>query len=725
MGRDEDLRALDRLAGRPFDDAPGFAPSPGPAPGSTPGPGSGRDAAGGPGRGSGGALRTGGPATALVVSGPAGVGKTAVANRWLRRHAGSFARVLYADLAAHAPYGPTRAADVLEGLLRALGVDPVPPDPAERGTLWRVLAAELPVAVLLDDAASAAQARPLLPAAGEGGLAVVTSRGSLSALLADGAVLHPLGALTPDAAVSLLARAGDGERTGREPHGAIDVVTLCACLPLPVRLAAAQLALHPEQPVGALAAALSRGRGALDSAAPAEGQAAVSAALDESYRLLPSAAARTYRRLGLLPARSCTPPLAAAVCDRTPGQAAADLATLVRAGLLEPPGPNGSHRFHDLVRAHARRRGERDETVLVQEQTVRRYAEWSLHTATRAVAVLARGSRTPGRAPHALPPPPAPDSAPSTPSAPATDSTASPASPASTAFTGEEAALFWLDDEHDSLMAVLRRSSAAGWDTVCWRLADAMGTLFRRLNATAQWTEAYELGLAAARRAGSRAGEGRMLLSGAEGLREAGRYEEAAECYALARHHAEQDKDPYQQAEALDGLATTRLRVRRLPSAAAGFRDALRLREELADGHGAALSRLGLGEIALLAHDWGSAVRQLARAQVELTAYGDGHGAARALTLLGQGKARAGDSRGGERELRTALAAFETLGATYWQMRALELLGQVAHADGDRERAHAHYAQARRLARHLSPATVRRLEERLRELCGGGPVGEV
>lgn len=152
------------------------------------------------------------------------------------------------------------------------------------------------------------------------------------------------------------------------------------------------------------------------------------------------------------------------------------------------------------------------------------------------------------------------------------------------------------------------------------------------------------------------------------------------------------------------------------PVPKAGFRDALRLRAELADGHGAAHSRLGLGETALLARDWGRAVRHLARAQADLTAHGDGHGAARALTLLGQAKARAGDSSGGERELRTALAAFETLGAPDGQARTLELMGRVAQADGDRERARERYEQARKLARPLSPATVRRLEERLREL---------
>ncbi|WP_327393349.1 tetratricopeptide repeat protein [Streptomyces sp. NBC_01186] len=662
VGRHEDMRTLDHLTARRSGD-PRRSGAPG-------GPGD--------------------PATALVVSGPAGVGKTALVNRWLRRRAGSFGRILYADLAAHAPYGPAPAADVLERLLRALGVAPVPADPAERGTLWRALAAELPVAVLLDDAAGAAQVRPLLPAGG-GSLAVVTSRGSLTALLADGAALHSLGALTPAAAVTLLARAGDGERTGREPHGAIDVVTLCACLPLPVRLAAAQLALHPEQPVGALAAALSRGLGQPGSSLRAEGHAAVSATLDESYRLLPPDAARTYRRLGLIPASACTPQLAAAVCDRAPGQAAADLATLVRAGLLEPSGRGGAYRFHDLVRAHACRRGERDETALTQEETVRRYADWCLHTATRATAVLAPGRHAPERD-HRAPPPPTP------------------------AFAGEKAALAWLDAERHSLMAVLRHSAAAGWDTVCWQLADAMWPLFSRLNPSALWIEAHELGLAAARRAGSRAGEGRMLLSGAEGLREVGRYEEAAEWYALAGRHAEQDKDPHQRAEALDGLATTRLRVRELAGAEAGFRDALRLRAELADGHGAAHSRLGLGETALLARDWGRAVRHLARAQADLTAHGDGHGAARALTLLGQAKARAGDSSGGERELRTALAAFETLGAPDGQARTLELMGRVAQADGDRERARERYEQARKLARPLSPATVRRLEERLREL---------
>ncbi|MDJ1135013.1 tetratricopeptide repeat protein [Streptomyces iconiensis] len=624
----------------------------------------------------------------LVVSGFAGVGKTTFVSRWLRGLARDFpGGQLYADLGSHAPPGPARPDEVLEHFLRSLGATDVPVGLAERSALWRTLTADQPVAVMLDNAASAAQVRPLLPGS-PGSLVIVTSRSQLSGLLVDGAVLHQLGLLTPEAAVELLSRGGGGGRTDEDPQAAIDVVTLCACLPLAVCLAAAQLAVRPAQPVAALAASLSRGRGPLDTLR-AEGRSAVKAALDESYRLLSPGPARTYRRIGPLPATSYDRLLVAAVLACTAEEAEADLAALADAGLLEHTGQD-TYRFHDLVRAHARRTGEADEAPAVQEAALRRYGDWCLHTATAAEELLTP-SHTLDRT-YVYP----------------------PAHPAP--FVTEAEALDWLDTERDSLMHMVRHASTAGWHALCWQLADAMWPLFLRLRPSEAWIEAHELGLAAARRDGSHEGESRMLTSGGNGLRDAGRYEEAAEWYTVALRGAEEDGDRRREAQALNGLGNARLRLGELARAEAYFARAVTLREAVGHRRGTALTRIRLGEIATLRQQHARAVEHLTRAHADLTAEGDPYDAARALAFLGEARAQGGDREAGERELRDAYAAFQALASPRWQVRSLEMLGRIAQAAGELPRARDLYEEARQLSRPVSPAETRRLEERLREL---------
>src|SRR5690606_13545090 len=105
--------------------------------------------------------------------------------------------------------------------------------------------------------------------------------------------------LEQTAAVELLDRGGGG-RVAREAAAAREVVALCARLPLAVCLAAAQLAARPQRSVSAMVEALTRRRGPLH-ALRVEGEAAISAALDDSYVLLTDDVAEAYRRLGLLP----------------------------------------------------------------------------------------------------------------------------------------------------------------------------------------------------------------------------------------------------------------------------------------------------------------------------------------------------------------------------------------------------------------------------------------
>jgi DNA-binding SARP family transcriptional activator len=248
----------------------------------------------------GGASRSG-PLT-VVVTGPPGVGKTALAVHWAHRIASRFPDgQLYADLAGFGPHdSPMAPTDVLVGFLEALGVPPhrMPSGLQSMTGLFRSLVADRRMMVVLDNARDVHQVRLLLPAA-SASLVLVTSRNELSSLIAGGAAhLLRLDALSADEARQLLAILVGRERTASEPQAVDDIVRSCARLPLALVSVAARAAAHPAFPFAALAGEL-RGRqdrlGALSRVDPATD---VRTAFSWSYRLLSNDAARLFRLLG-------------------------------------------------------------------------------------------------------------------------------------------------------------------------------------------------------------------------------------------------------------------------------------------------------------------------------------------------------------------------------------------------------------------------------------------
>ncbi|MEU5078432.1 MULTISPECIES: tetratricopeptide repeat protein [Streptomyces] len=649
------------------------------------------------------ALRAQHPAHAaqvVVVSGLAGVGKTTFACHWLHAHADSFPDgQLYADLAggaADGESGPASPTTVLEAFLIALGVSSPPAGTAQRSALWRSLTSGLRLAVLLDNAFTAAQVRPLLSGSPTG-ITLVTSRNNLTGLRVDGASVHRLEGLPAESAVQLLA-VGGGARVAREPAAAHEVVRLCGGLPLTVGLASAQLAIRPHHSVSALADRLSRGQGAVDLLR-IDGEAVMRTALDMAYDVLPEASARLYRRMGVLPTdRHDLRMLTAVAADDTPPREAehdTDIAVqaLVEANLVEETGP-GVYRLHDLVQPHARRLGEEREDPARRTDVLRRFVGWCLSTAASAEHILTPSHRLPG---HDLLP---------------------GASVPPTPLDGPDEALAWLDTHRNGLMGAVRHCARAGWHTSCWRLTDLIWPLFVRLRPTEMWIEAHRLGLRAARESGSRAGEGRMLTSGAIGLRNAGQYAEAADWYRQALEMATADGDVRQQAQALSGLGHIALLTDGPDEARGHFERALRLRESIGYRRGAALTRRRLGETELAAGDPATAAAHLRRARADLDALGETYEATRVLALLGHVLVRAGDFGEGTWLLREALPRFRAGSARseHWEARCLEWLGQAAESWGHREEAGGHYAAARDLFRRLSPADADRLDDRLRQL---------
>ena len=184
----------------------------------------------------------------ILLTGPPGVGKTALAVNWGHAVRGDFPDgVLFADLHGYAPDGPASASEMLARFLRALGVDPrqVPSDLAELTGIYRSIMISRRMLVLLDDALTAAQVSPLLPPSPES-VAVVTSRLRLGGLAVRGARVIQLDRLDADAALELLARTMGDERVLAQPHAARELVELCAGLPLALCVSGARLAARSQ-----------------------------------------------------------------------------------------------------------------------------------------------------------------------------------------------------------------------------------------------------------------------------------------------------------------------------------------------------------------------------------------------------------------------------------------------------------------------------------------------
>lgn len=295
-------------------------------------------------------------ATVLVaITGKAGVGKSTLAV-----HAAHRLRAQYPDGQLYVNLrgtqaNPLPATDVLARFLRSFGMDgaAIPNDAEERAAMYRSWLADRRLLILLDDAACVAQLRPLLP--GSPGCAVlVTSRARLAGL--DGAQRVELDVFEPDQALELLAQVAGPQRVAAEPAAAREIVRLCGCLPLAVRVAGARLGARSHWPLSRLAADLADEGTRLDTLRLGDLQVRASFAL--SYENLDVMARRAFRVLGLLEVRDFAPWVAAALLDVSQTRAEELMDTLVDQHLLEVVGGDGPgrlrYRFHDLLRTYAR-----------------------------------------------------------------------------------------------------------------------------------------------------------------------------------------------------------------------------------------------------------------------------------------------------------------------------------------------------------------------------------
>uniref|UniRef100_UPI002263CFA2 ATP-binding protein n=1 Tax=Catenulispora pinisilvae TaxID=2705253 RepID=UPI002263CFA2 len=340
------------------------------------------------------AAAVGGEATTVVLSaidGMAGIGKTALAVHAAHLLAENFPDgQLFVDLQAHtADTGPRDPNEALGRLLQALGLDPqaIPPELEERAKVFRNRLAGSRTLILLDDAASEQQVRPLLPAA-PGCLVLVTSRNRLKAL--DDAHPLPLDVLDPAEALVLLRRHAGPGRIAADDLAVARIAELCGYLPLALRIIAANLAHRRTWTTDYLETRLRAGLA--DLAVFNDGDRQVRAAFDLSYDNLTSGQQIMFRHLGLIPGPDSDSYAAAALLDTGLSEADTLLQDLTDRSLVTETAP-GRYRLHDLLREYSHALAVTHESAKQRKTALDRLLHYYAHTAQTASGPIARWPR--------------------------------------------------------------------------------------------------------------------------------------------------------------------------------------------------------------------------------------------------------------------------------------------------------------------------------------------
>ena len=543
------------------------------------------------------------PAEARVclVTGPGGVGKTALVLHWAHRLVDAFPHgQLYLNLRTYSAV----VAEFLDQFLRALGVPAaaIPPAADGRAGLYRSILATRAVLVVLDNADTAAQVRPLLPGAGRS-RAVVVSRDRLAALVArEGAYRVDVPRMPEPDAVELLTNALHGRA-----DSAVELIALaraCVRLPLALRIAAERAASRPRMALTDLISDL-HDESTRWELLMADEDAAVHAVFASAYAALPEPTARLFRLLGLHPTGQFGALAAAALAAETPAVARRQLDVLIDAHLVEQPA-SGRYGLHDLLHAYSVERSRDDDTADAREAVLDRLLAWYLHTADAAQTQMAPFDRFPLAEPV-------------------------PAGLTVEDFADYDEALAWYRTERPALVAITRLAAESGRHIIAWQLAAVLRAIYMHQNAFDDWIATATLGVESARHLADQRGEAEALESLARAYFQSRRLSDAEAAHTAVLALRETLGDQHGMAVSTNALGLIALRRRRFTAAAEHFAHAQTLHPE---PRWAAVCRSNLAETHCELHHYADAKATLHELVAFYQQVGEHAGEGNALFLL-------------------------------------------------------------------------------------------
>lgn len=577
----------------------------------------------------------------FVIEGMGGVGKTTLAVHAAHLLADEFPDgQLFLDLQGHSNEMPALTAhQALRSLLRALGVpnELIPPGRAERETFYRNTVAGKRMLLICDNASSAAQVRPLIPGTGQS-LVIITSRISLRSL--DDARVLTLRTPPEDEAISLFHAVAGGDRDDSEDGDVAEVVRLCGCLPLAVRIVAARLTRRPALRVADVLDELRHEHDRL--ATLQDEERSVTAVFESSLRSLADPDERLlFQRLSLIPGPDFDVYAAASLGGAGYRETWRLLESLLDHNLLIQQIP-GRYRFHDLVRVFARAHG-----VPGAAQATGSLLNYYLRAARLADQAFERGlPRVPFTGEH-----------PVTGERPGASGGYGGIVPD---FTTSAQAKAWLAAELTNLSAAAHLAASRKRPDVTIGLSAALSDYLR---AHGPWARALAL-------------------------------------HGAALRAATEIRDARGQANAMRGIGGVLSRTGEIGRSVELLTKSVDICRRLGDRRGAARTLIELGIAQRVSGD-AECLATFTESLAEYQDLGDRHGQAAALNELGSVRWQTGPISEARRHLTDALSIYRELGNRQGQAAALLYLGNVQLVMGELSAAETSLSEAGVIGREL------------------------
>ncbi|WP_327583560.1 NB-ARC domain-containing protein [Nonomuraea sp. NBC_00507] len=484
-----------------------------------------------------------------LITGPGGIGKTTVAVEVAHQIKDEYPNgQLFIDLGGASDW-PAEPGDVLARFLRELGLsDPEIPDELDRrSACFRSIVAERPVLLVLDNAASSAQVRPLLPGT-PGSAVIVTSRPPLAEL--DGASRTPLAPLTREDSRRLLTEAIGAAQLADDPATVDRLLKLMGGSPLALRILAARLTAKPHWSLSHL---LSRIKENPLDELRSDGLH-MRAILDVTYRSLPPEARRLFRLIGSLRLSDVCDWTATALADATEASAGDLLETLADGYLLRAVEP-ARFQCHDIILAYARERADAEESQDQQRAAVERVMGTLLTQTDAAYASI-----------HGRQPPYA-------------SAARRPIGSHVPAQLGRE----WLAANLCTINQAIRCCAEYGLAEHCWELAISLLPLFESGGYNDEWLGGHEVALEAVHRSGDQRGQAMLWYSLGHRATLRGAHEEAMTLLKRAQALFERIEDLHGQGLIALDLGLIAYRGEELRRARDAYARAMKLFRRTAD----------------------------------------------------------------------------------------------------------------------------------------------
>ncbi|HEX4725505.1 MAG TPA: tetratricopeptide repeat protein [Pseudonocardiaceae bacterium] len=639
---------------------------------------------------------TGTSTVITAISGTPGIGKTTLALGWAHAAASSFPDgQLYVNLRGFDPSGQVMApAAVIVGFLTALGVAPraVPAALDAQLALYRSLAADRRLLILLDNARDTAQVRPLLPGSPTC-LVLVTSRHQLASLVAREHAQHlPLDLLSTSEARDLLAGFLDPGLIRSQERTVDELIARCAHLPLALSIAAARVLTTPGAALDTMVAALGRAPMPLGELSTGDGHDTdIRSVFSWSYQALPLDAARLFRILGLHPGPDVSSAASASAAGVSESDVRPMLGELTRANLLTQHAAD-RYRQHDLLHLYANELARRHDSADARQAALHRIMDHYLHSAYAADVALHAD-----REPYTL------------------GAVADGVTPET--FDEPETAAHWMRVEHPVLIAAVRLAEEAGLDVHAWQLPWTIAAFLYRHGLWSDEIVVQRIALAAAERLGDGLGLARSHRNLGQAYALLGRHTEAQDHVERAYGHYLVRGDEGGLAAVGTSLAWVFERQGRYAEAQAAAERALHWHRILGDltGQASALNMIGWYHAQL--GDYRQALADCQEAVALYRKLGQRDGEANTLDSMGYIEHQLGQHQEAIAHYTTTLALRrELVGHRFGSARTLLKLGDTLLASGDEDAARTAYRDALSIFEEFGGAEVDTARARLAAL---------